>query len=67
MKPSCEFSILLMNLIVSCLAFVLFIFISARYKLRSRGDCFNPHIIAENYYINNFRRRELYSKYGTVL
>ena len=66
MKPSCEFNILLMNLIVSCLAFVLFIFLSARYKLRSRGDCFNPHTIAESYYINDFRRRELYNKYGTT-
>ena len=66
MKPSCEFSIFLMNLIVSCLAFVLFILLSARYKLRSRGDCFNPHAIAESYYVNDFRRRELYNKYGTT-
>ena len=63
--PSCEFYIFTVNAIVMLTSFLLFLVLSKKYKLRSRGDIFNPNVIAENYYENDFLLRKIHKKYDT--
>ena len=63
--PSCEFYIFTVNAIVMLTNLLLFLVISKKYKLRSRGDIFNPNIIAENFYENDFLRRQKHEDYET--
>ena len=43
---------------VACL--LIFIPLSYWYKLRNRDDIFNYHIVAEDFYENDFNRRDQY-------
>ena len=63
--PSCEFYIFTVNATVMLTSSLLFLVLSKKYKLRSRGDIFNPNIIAENFYENDFLRRQMYENYQT--
>ena len=63
--PSCEFYIFTVNTIVMLTSLLFFLVLSKKYKLRSRGDIFNPNVIAENYYENDFLRRQKYENYET--
>ena len=44
------------------LAFILFVFISKRYKLRKRDEAIPYHMFAEDYFENNYRREREYLK-----
>ena len=61
--PSCEFYVFAVNGIVMLTSFLLFLILSKKYRLRSRGDIFNANVIAENYYENDFLRRQIYNEY----
>ena len=61
--PSCEFYVFVVNAIVMLTSFLLFLILSQKYRLRSRGDVFNANVIAENYYENDFLRRQIYNEY----
>ena len=63
--PYCEFYIFSVNASVMMTSLLLFFILSKKYKLRSRGDIFNPNVIAENYYENDFLRRQMYENYQT--
>ena len=63
--PSCDFYIFSVNATVMLTSLLLFLMLSKKYKLRSRGDIFNPNVIAENYYENDFLRRQMYENYQT--
>ena len=63
--PSCEFYIFSVNAMVMLTSLLLFLVLSKKYKLRSRGDIFNPNIIAENFYENDFLRRQKHEDYKT--
>ena len=63
--PSCEFYIFTVNTIVMLTSFLFFLVLSKKYKLRSHGDIFNPNVIAENYYENDFLRRQMHQNYET--
>ena len=58
--PSCEFYLFLLNTLIMVACLVLFIPLSYCYKLRNRDDNFNPYIAVEDYYENDFNRREIY-------
>ena len=61
--PSCEFYLLLLNTLIMAACLVLFVPLGYWYKLRTRDDVFNPHIIAEEYYEKDFINHQ---KYGAI-
>ena len=61
--PSCEFYLFLLNTLIMVACLLLFMPLSYCYKLRNRDDNFNPYIAAEDYYENDFNRRD---KYGST-
>ena len=58
--PSCEFYVFLLNTLIMVACLLIFIPLSYWYKLRNRDDIFNYHIVAEDFYENDFNRREQY-------
>ena len=61
-QPSCGFYYYLFNLVVITFSFVLYLLLARRYKLRRREDLFNPYTAVEQYYENEFDRRDQYLK-----
>ena len=59
---SCEFYYFLFNLVIVTVSFVLYVVLAKRYKLRRREDLFNPYTAAEQYYENEFDRRDQFSR-----
>ena len=56
--PSCEFYFFLLNTLIMVACLLIFIPLSYWYKLRNRDDIFNYHIAAEDFYENDFNRRD---------
>ena len=63
--PSCELYVLIMNFIFMLVSLILSIVLSRRYKLHKNEDVFNPHLIAEMYYENEFNQRDRLMPYGS--
>ena len=63
--PSCEFYIFSVNAMVMLTSLLLFLMLSKKYKLHSHGDIFNPNVITENYYENDFLQKQVYENYQT--
>ena len=59
---SCEFYYFLLILVIFTVSFVLYVVLAKRYKLRRREDLFNPYTAAEQYYENEFDRRDQFSR-----
>ena len=64
--PSCELYVLVMNFIFMLVSLILSIVLSRRYKLHKNEDVFNPHLIAEIYYENEFNQRDRLVSYGSL-
>ena len=58
--PSCEFYFFLLNTLIMVVCLLIFIPLSYWYKLRNRDDIFHYHMVVEDFYENDFNRREQY-------
>ena len=56
--PSCEFYVFILNTLIMVACLLIFIPLSYWYKLRKRDEIFNYHIVAEDFYENDFNRRD---------
>ena len=56
--PSCEFYFFFLNTLIMVACLLIFIPLSYWYKLRNRDDIFNYHIAAEDFYENDFNKRD---------
>ena len=63
--PSCEFYFFLVNLVVMLVSLVGVVIVGKWYKLRQRDDPFNPYSTVEDFYDQDFERRDKY-KYGAL-